>query len=293
MSDSILVSGASGKLGRAVVEQLLGRGQAGRLVAVTRTPEGIADLAARGVDVRRADFDDEASLASAFQGVARALVISTDTLDKPGHRPAQHARAFQALARAGARHVVYTSIVNPQGSRILISKDHADSEASLAATGVPYTVLRDNIYSHMLLDGLKRALATGKLVNANENGKVGYVTREDVAAVAAAVLAEPPTGNQILDVTGPEALGSTDVAALVSEIAGRPVAYQSIPLAALVEGMVQHGLPRPLAEIFASFDSGTAAGELAVVSDTVARFTGKQPQALGDFLRQTKAVWAG
>lgn len=292
MSDSILVSGASGNLGRGVVEALLERGHGGRLVAVSRKPENLADLSARGVEVRRADFDDEGSLATAFQGVSRALVISTDALDKPGHRGAQHARAFQALARAGAQHIVYTSIVNPQGSRILISKDHADSEASLAAVGVPHTVLRDNLYSQLLLDSLKRALGSGKLVDARDAGKVAYVTREDVAAVAAAVLLEPPPGNQILDVTGPAALSSVEIAALASEISGRPLVHQPVPLAALVDGMVQHGLPRPLAEVFASFDSGIAAGELAVVSDSVARFTGKQPQSLGDFLRQTKSSWA-
>lgn len=293
MSASILVSGASGSLGKRVVELLLERGQGARIVAVTRKPEGLAELAARGVDVRRGDFDDPASLLSAFAGVERALVISTDALDKPGHRVSQHRNAFQALAGAGAKHVVYTSIVSPVGSRILLSKDHAESEAALVQAGTPFTVLRDNMYSHLLLDTAKRAFQTGKLVDARQNGKVAYVSREDIAAVAAAVLSEPAGGNRTLDVTGPEALSSPELAALLSELGGRKIEHESIPLAALVEGMVQHGLPRPVAEIYASFDAGIAAGELEGVSDTVQRLTGKKPESVAELLRRSKAAWAG
>lgn len=292
MSGTILVSGASGGLGQRVVERLLERSPGSRIIAVTRKPDGLNELAARGVDVRRGDFDDPESLRSAFAGAESALIISTDSLDKPGHRVTQHQTAFRLLAEAGAQHVVYTSIPNPQNSRILLSKDHADSEAALAGTGVRFTVLRDNIYHHMLLDAAKRAVQGGKLVDARGDGRVAYVSREDVARVAAAVLLDPPPGNQVLDVTGPESLSGPDIAKLISEISGRTVEHQSIPLPALIDGMVQHGLPRPLAEVFASFDAGFAAGELATVSDTVQRLTGKAPQSLGDFLRETKAAWA-
>lgn len=294
MSSSILVTGASGQLGKRVIELLLERGGGARILAATRKPEGLAELAARGVELRRADFDDEASLASAFQGVERALLISTDSLDEPGKRQRQHAAAVKAFKAAGVQHVVYTSIVNPAPSRILISADHAATEAELEKSGLQHTVLRNNMYADMLLLGtLQRAIAAGKLVNASGAGKVGYVTREDCARIAAAVLSEPPLGNQKLDVTGPETLSGADLAALVSEISGKKLEHLSIPLAALVDGMVQHGLPRPLAEVYASFDAGTAAGELDVKSDHVERFTGKKPQALGDFLRANQAAWLG
>lgn len=292
MTGKIVVSGASGTLGQLVLEQLLGRGHAGRVVAVTRAPEKLSALAARGVEVRRGDFDDAASLREAFAGADRALVISTDALDTPGRRVKQHTAAFRALAEAGARHVAYTSIVHPENSRILLSKDHAESEAALRGSGLTYTLLRDNIYSQMFLDSAKRAVASGKLIDACEQGRVGYVSREDVAAVAAAVLDQPPATSQTLDVTGPAALSRAEIAALLSEISGRNIEHQSIPHAALVEGMVQHGLPRPVAEIYASFDAGIAAGELAVATDVVARLTGKQPESLGEFLRRTRAIWA-
>lgn len=294
MSGSILVTGASGQLGKRVVELLLERGAGARIIAATRKPEGLAELKARGVEVRPADFNDEASLASAFQGVERALLISTDALDEPGKRQRQHTAAIKAFKAAGVQHVAYTSIVNPAPSRILISADHAATEAELEKSGLHYTVLRNNMYSNMLLLGtLQRAIAAGKLVNASGAGKVGYVTREDCARIAAAVMCEPPAGNQKLDVTGPESLSSADVAVLVSELSGTKVEHLSIPLDALIDGMVQHGLPRPLAEVYASFDAGTAAGELDVKSDQVQRFTGQKPQALGDFLAANKAAWLG
>lgn len=292
MSGSILVSGAAGTLGKLVLERLLARKSGDRIVATTRKPEALAAFAAQGVDVRRADFDDEAGLATAFAGVERALLISTDSLDKPGHRVQQHAAAIRALEAAGAKHVVYTSMPNPQKSRILIAKDHAETEALLAKSSLGYTVLRDNIYSEMLLQGLQRAVASGKLVDAREGGKVAYVTRDDCAAIAAAVLAEPPAGNQILDVTGAEALGSAQIAELVSQLSGRKIEHLSIPLGALTDGMVEHGLPRPVAEIYASFDAGIAAGELDQVSDHVERFTGKKPQSFADFLRANQSAWA-
>jgi NAD(P)H dehydrogenase (quinone) len=292
MSGSILVSGASGHLGRLVVESLLGRVAPSSIVATTRKPERLADFAARGVVVRHADFDDEAAPLAAFAGVERALLISTDSLDKPGHRIAQHRRAIQSFARAGVKYVAYTSIVNPVGSRITLSKDHAETEQALAESGLHYTVLRNNMYSDYTIDSAKRALASGSVVNARGSGKVGFVTRADCAAIAASVLVEPPAGNQTLNVTGPEALDSAALAELLSKLSGKAIGVQSIPVAALVDGMVQHGLPRPIAEILGSFDAGIAAGELDVVSDHVERFTGKKPESLADFLSRERAAWS-
>jgi NAD(P)H dehydrogenase (quinone) len=294
MSGSILVSGASGHLGRQVVENLLGRVAPSSIVATTRKPDSLADFAARGVVVRHADFDDDgdAALVAAFAGVERALLISTDSLDKPGHRVAQHRRAVQAFVRSGVKHLAYTSIVNPVGSLITLSKDHAETEQALAESGLHYTVLRNNMYSDYALDPAKRALASGSVVNARASGKVGFVTRADCAAIAAAVLLEPPAGNQTLDVTGPEALDSADFAALLSKLSGKAIGVQSISVAALVDGMAQHGVPRHLAEIFGSFDAGIAAGELAVVSDSVERFTGKKPESLADFLTRERTAWS-
>jgi NAD(P)H dehydrogenase (quinone) len=254
------------------------------IIAVTRRPEALADLAARGVEVRRADFDDPAGLATAFAGAARALLVSTDKLDGPAPRLGQHQNAVRALAAAGVKHVVYTSMPSPVDSPVLIAADHAGTEAALAATSLDFTILRNNIYAEMILPGLPAALASGRLVDARGSGAVAYVTREDCARAATAAVLEAAPGRRTLDVTGPQAFTGDELAALVSELAGRPVAHLSIPAPALVQAMVEHGLPRPLAEIYASFDVGAERGLLAGVSDTVLRLTGTPPRSLREFL---------
>lgn len=283
-TQTLLITGAAGQLGRRVLELLL-EAKAGPIIATTREPDALAAYAARGVDVRKADFDDEASLAAAFKGAARALLISTDALDRPGRRLAQHLAALRALGQAGVRHVVYTSFVNPHpGTPVLISADHRETEAALAASAFDFTILRNNIYMDMMLQSLPQAIATGQLFDARGNGAAGFVTREDCARAAAAALAQDTGGRRTLDITGPEALTSDDVAAIASKITGRPVPHVSIPPGALKEGMVAHGLPAPIADLLVSFDLAISQGDFAVASDTVRQLTGKAPQSVKEFL---------
>jgi NAD(P)H dehydrogenase (quinone) len=287
----LLVTGASGQLGRRVVELLLASG-AGPIIATTRTPARLAALAARGVDVRPADFDDDASLAAAFAGASRALVISTDALDRPGRRIEQHRRAFAALERAGAQHVVYTSLVHPTQTPCLIAPDHAASEAALAASKLDWTILRNAMYTDYLVPALPAAIAAGSIVAARGAGAIAYVTREDCARAAAAALAGSSRGRTTLDITGPEAITGDQLAAIVSELAGVPVQYASVPGPALIEGMVGHGLPRPVAELFASFDAAAAQGDYRDVSPAVEQLTGHKPTSVAAYLRGQRAQLA-
>ena len=289
----LLVTGASGKLGRRVIEILL-EAKAGPLIATTRTPASLADLAARGVTVRAADFDDPASLPQAFQGVGRALLVSTDVLDLGGRRLVQHRRAVEALEAAGVEHVVYTSLPKPQDSPILIAADHAGTEKLLEASRLGYTVLRNNLYAEALFMTLPAALASGQLVDARSEGAVAYVSREDCARAAAAALADrAATARRTLDVTGPAALTSGELAALVSELFGRTVSHVQVPPAALIEGLLAHGLPEPMAALFASFDAGIARRDLAAVSGAVEQLTGRAPQGVREFLLTHRAALTG
>ena len=184
--------------------ELLIEANAGYIIAATRTPEKIAHLAARGVEVRPADFDDPGSLATAFAGADRLLLISTDVLDGTDRRIIQHRNAVNAAVQAGVRHVVYTSLTNPEpGSPIAIAPDHYATEQALAASPLDWTVLRNNIYTDYQLSGLARAVATGKLVAAAGAGGVGYVTRDDCARAAFAALVAHSSGREVLDITGP------------------------------------------------------------------------------------------
>lgn len=275
----ILVTGASGNLGRRVLEILVERGHTD-LVAATRDPAKLADLAAKGVDVRRADFEDAASLDAAFAGADRALLVSTDALDRPGRRREQHLAAVKALAHAG--HVVYTSMPNPVGSVVTIAPDHAATEAALE--GRPHTILRNNLYMEVLVQALLPALQSGKLAHCRGDGRIAWVSREDCAQAAVGALLDAPKGT--FDVSGPEALDTAQVAAIASDVARRPVEDLPLTREDFVSGLVAHGLPEPVAQIYASFDVAAAQGKLDTVTDTVKRFSGKDPLTVRAFLER-------
>ena len=277
-----IVTGASGQLGRRVIE-LLVEAKAGPLIATTRTPEKLSGFAARGVDVREADFDDPASLARAFSGGKRLLIVSTDALDR-GKRFAANQQAIKAAAESGIEHIVYTSFVDhgPQ-SPISFADDHGETEALLASSGVSHSVLRNNMYTEQLLGSAPQAIATGTLVSAAGQGSAGYVTREDCArAAAAALMQERET--RTFEISGPALVSQSDVAKILSEISGRQVQYVPISIEELVAAMVKNGLPETIARIYASFDEAVSKGRLAVASTAVEELTGKAPMSVREFL---------
>lgn len=285
MSKTLLVTGASGGLGRRVLELLLEAGEQ-HIIATTRTPEKLADFAARGVTVRAADFDQPESLAAAFAGADRLLLISTDALGYPGHRLSQHQNAVKAAEAAGVKHVVYTSVASASAdSPLAVAPDHYGTEQALEASGLGYTALRNNLYMELLLRSLPRAIATGQLIAAAGDGKAAYVTREDCARAAAAALRADFEGRRALEISGPTSVSQAELAAIAQDLSGKPVQYVAIPLSALIDGMVQQGgLPRPIAEMIASFDAGIAAGVLDTAPGAFESLTGKPAQSVADFL---------
>lgn len=281
---TLLVTGASGHLGRRVVELLLEAG-AGHIIATTRNPDKLADLAARDVEVRQADFDDPASLASAFADADRLLLISTDIFDGTDRRMNQHRNAVRAAEQAGVKHVVYTSLTNPgPESPVLLAPDHHATEQALAASSLDWTVLRNNMYTENLLQGLPRAIETGKWIAAAGDGAAGYVTREDCARAAAAALVANTNGRTTLDITGPAAVTHAEIAQIASELVDRPIEYVAVESGALKAGIVAAGLPEIVAGLIVSFDEAVAQGNLAVASTAVADLTGTPAQSVHDFL---------
>ncbi len=291
MTASVLATGASGQLGRRVLELLLEQ-PAGPIIATTRRPEALAAFAARGVDVRRADFDDPASLGPAFRGARRALLISTDELGG-GRRLAQQIAAVEALAAAGVEHVVYTSLPGAESSSVTFAPDHAGTEAALAASRLDYTILRNNIYADMLPLWIAPALATGKLVNARGDGALALITRDDCARIAAAALTSDRTGRHTFELTGPDALTTADLIALVRDVLGRALEHVRVPVDAVVRGMIDHGLPPHLAEIYGSLDVAIARGELGHVTGDAARLLGRAPTRVRDYFEAHRAQLAG
>jgi NAD(P)H dehydrogenase (quinone) len=289
------ITGASGQFGQRVLHHLLHTlaVPASRIVAATRQPAKLSESAARGINVRALDFDDAASFGPAFDDVERALLISTDALDRPGRRLEQHRRAVDALAQAGVQHVVYTSMPAPEDSPILLAPDHAGTEQALAASTLPgFTVLRNHWYFENLAHFMAGALASGIWYAADGGQGSADIARDDLALAAATVLAGRETGRHTYTLSGTEALTKAQVASRIGAAIGKPITVVQVPLEGLVQGMVGAGLPEPLARVFASFDTNTAAGRVAEVSGDLRRITGRDPQRFDDWLAANKASFA-
>jgi NAD(P)H dehydrogenase (quinone) len=279
------ITGASGHLGRRIAEILLSEhGVApADLVLVTRSPDKLADLAAEGAQVRHGDFEDPASLQSAFAGAEKVLIVSTNRI---GARVPGHKGAIDAAVAAGARSIAYTSGINPSDSNpIAVMWEHRQTEDHLRASAPGWTILRNSIYAEILLAGAEAALASGSHVTNEGDGRVAYISRDDCAAAAAAVLATDGHDTKIYDITGAQSLSAADVAALYAELGGRPVQLVQVDDEAYTAGLVEHaGMPRPVAEVYATFGTGTRRGYGAPVSDTVLQLTGRLPKPARDVL---------
>lgn len=266
------VTGASGQLGRLVLKHLFTLVPAQQIIATTRTPHDLADLAASGVDVRQADFDDPNGLPAAFAGATRLLLIST-----PMQRVAQHIAAIDAAVSAGVAHIVYTSGINaaPESSAI-VQQVHGATEAALAASHLTWTALRNCYYAEFLprFIGL---LQDGDLVHLPPGvAKVAWVTREDCARTAAFVLAGKADLAGPHDVTGPEAVSLAEVIERWSRATGSAVASDIMPEEQLRAFVLAKGLPASLANIMVDI-AIWANREGFAVTDTVERVTGSKP----------------
>jgi NAD(P)H dehydrogenase (quinone) len=297
MPTTILITGASGQLGRRVIHHLLERRHVppAQIIAATRSPEALADLAARGVAVRRADFDDQTSLINAFAGADTILIVSTDLIDlASGKRLRQHEAAVAAAKRAGVTHLAYTSMLRPEpGSPFLLAGDHFGTEQAIQASGIAHTIFRANAYFENLLRSLPLAVTTGRWYTSSGEGRVAYAARDDMAAAIAARLASGTGDSATLELTGPEAYRNADVARLVTEVTGRSIEIVSLTDDALVDHLKTIGVPEPFARLLASGEATVRAGDSDVVNDTIERLTGQKPLSLKGFLEQHRAVLLG
>jgi NAD(P)H dehydrogenase (quinone) len=282
---SIIVTGASGQLGRLIAQDLLERVSPAELVLVTRYPGALGDLAARGATVRQGDFDEPASLAEAFAGAEKILMISTG-LDVVGRRVAQHRAAIEAAVAAGARHVIYTSISNPvegnpQGA---VADENRETEELLRATAPAWTILRNGIYSEIQVPPGSLAVAYGKLYTNVGEGRMVPVSRRDCAAAAAAVITGEGHEGQTYDVTGPHPLTQTQLAALLAEVGGRAVSVHNVNDRILSWGLTKTGMPKPLARQVVDFGKAIREGYYDVAESAVEHLTGRPPSSLRDVL---------
>jgi NAD(P)H dehydrogenase (quinone) len=280
------VTGASGQLAGLVARSLLDAVDPSEVVLISRTPEALSHNS--GADLRLGDFAAPETLPAAFAGVDTLLLVSTDAV---GVRLDQQRAAIAAAAASGVRRVVYTSVSDPgAGNPALVVPDHAGTEAALRESGLRWTALRNNLYAHMQVPTVQQAIASGVLVTNAGDGRTAYVTREDCAAAAAAVLVQDGHDDTAYEVTGPAALGAADLAALAAELGGAPVEVVHVGDDAYVQGLVGAGLPAEMARLVASFGTAAREGYLDTVATTVADLTGHPPTPLREVLGLPEAA---
>ncbi|MEV5746175.1 NAD(P)H-binding protein [Actinoallomurus sp. NPDC052308] len=282
----IIVTGASGQLGKATVERLLERVPAHRIGVSVRDPEKASELRARGVRVRQGDFEDPENLAHAFEGASRVLIVSVDDTGETALR--RHRTAIEAAARAGADRILYTSHMgaNPS-SPFAPMPDHAATEAALKDLGVPFTSLRNGFYAASGVMLLGNALETGELA-APEDGPVSWTAHADLAEAAAIALTDDGGLDGLTPaLTGAEAIDLTRVAEIASELTGRTIRRVVVSDEEYRAGLVAHGLPEALADLLLGIFVASRQGEFAEVDPTLARLLGRPPTSFRDVLTAT------
>ncbi len=269
----IAVTGATGKLGRLVIEQLLKTVPAGEIVAAVRTPANAADLAARGVVVREADYDRPETLVPAFAGVRRLLLISGSEM---GRRAPQHQAVIDAARAVGVGQIVYTSILHADTSPLGLAVEHRATEAALRASGVPHVLLRNGWYSENYLGSIPVVLEHGALPGSAGQGRISAAARADYAAAAAAVLADGADHDgAVFELAGDQAFTLADLAAEIARQSGRPVAYRDLPHQEYRRTLVGFGLPEGVADLVADSDAGAAKGALFDAGGTLGALIGR------------------
>jgi NAD(P)H dehydrogenase (quinone) len=268
-TDKIVISGASGQLGQATVKALLAQGvPAKNLILVSRTPDTLSEFVRQGAVARFGDFSKPESLSAAYAGGTRMLLISIG--GGAGPRPEAHERAIDAAVKAGVKHIAYTSYVAiSKGDHSGLAADHFQTEELLKKSGVAWTFLRNSIYADGLVSQAAKMVAEGRVTVPATVSRIGYVTRDDCAAAAAAVLSKPGHDNKAYDITGPELIGPREVAAAAASVTGKPI--ETVPA-------------DPNAPPARSF-GGPA---LEVTSTAVADLTGRPPTSVRTLLAANK-----
>jgi NAD(P)H dehydrogenase (quinone) len=276
----IAVTGATGHLGRLVVTGLLDAGvPAGEVVAVVRTPDKAADLAARGVDVRQAAYTEPAALEAALKGVDRLLLVSGNEV---GRRVEQHANVLQAAQAAGVALVVYTSAPKADDTPLPIAPEHTATERLIADSGLPAVVLRNNWYLENYDQPITQAAETGEIVGSAGDGRIAAATRADLAAATVAVLTAASPEPGIVELGGDEAWTMSDLAAAVAAETGREVTYRLLSAEEHVATLVAAGLPEGTAQFVAGLDQAIAQGALDTGSRALSGLTGRPTTTLAE-----------
>jgi NAD(P)H dehydrogenase (quinone) len=288
MIEMIIVTGANGQLGRAVVDQLLERVPAETIGVSVRDVTKAQALIERGVRVRRGDYDDAASLADAFEGASQVLIVSSDSSGEATIR--QHQTAIDAAKMAGASRILYTSQMgSSHTSHFAPMADHAATEEMLKASGIPYTSLRNGFYTASGIMLLGQAIQTGVLA-APADGPVAWTSHADLAELMAILLTEQPIDGVTPVLTSSEMLDLEDIAAVASELTGRPIRRVVISDEEYRDQLISYGLPEERADLLLGIFLASREGEFARTDSTLAKIIGRTPMTFRDVLKTTLSL---
>ncbi len=273
----IVITGATGQLGRQVITALLKKIPANQIVATVRNVEKAQDLAALGVNVRFADYNQPDSWDAALQGAEKVLLISSSEI---GKRAPQHQAVIDAASRAKVKQLVYTSILHAPISTLALAAEHQVTEAAILASGLPYTILRNGWYTENYAMAAAAAPAQGAVYGCAGNGRISSASRKDYAEAAAEVLTSAHHSNKVYELAGDSAFTMAEFAEMLTRLHGKPIAYVDLPEEAYSKALVGVGLPEPFAALLADSDTGIANGQLFEGGKQLSQLIGRPTETL-------------
>ncbi|WP_462413659.1 SDR family oxidoreductase [Neobacillus sp. Marseille-QA0830] len=279
----ILVTGATGKLGSKVVETLLKSIPASDLAVSVRNPEKAEGLRARGVEVRKGDFDRPETLDTAFAGIDSLLIISADGDNETRIR--QHTDAVKAAERAGVKFIAYTSLANATESKNLMAPPHVATEAAIKKTGIPYSFLRNNWYLENEIGSIQGAIAGAPWVTSAVEGKVGWALQQDYADAAAAVLVGNGHENTVYELSGP-LLTQEELASALGSVLGKEIPVQQVSDEQYAEIMKGLGVPDFAIPIVVGIQESIRNGSLDVESNDFEKVLGRPVTPINEAMAQ-------
>ncbi len=277
----ILVTGATGQLGRLVIEQLLKTEAPESIIAAVRSPEKAADLAEKGVQVRAMDYTNPASIQTALKGTEKVLLISSSEV---GQRFPQHKNVIDAAKAEGVTLLAYTSILNATESKLGLAAEHVETEAALAESDVPHVLLRNGWYTENYLASIPPALEFGAFIGSAKEGRIASAGRIDYAAAAAKVLTTEGHAGKTYELAGDESYTLAELVAELNRQTGKSVIYQDMPQADFAAALKGAGLPDGLADLLADSDAAAAEGGLFNNSKTLSQLIGRPTTSLADLM---------
>lgn len=283
----IAVTGATGQLGRLVIDALLKKVPASEIIAAVRNPEKASDLAALGLQVRKADYSQPATLDTAFQGVDKLLLISSSEV---GQRVTQHTAVINAAKHAGVKLLAYTSLLHADTSVLGLGEEHRATEALLHESGLPVVLLRNGWYTENYTASIAPAVAHGAFIGAVGNGRIASAAREDYAQAAATVLTQEDQAGKVYELAGDDSYTLAEFSAEIARQSGKPVVYKDLSETDFKQALISAGLPEGFASMLADSDAGAAKGGLFDDSHTLSKLIGRPTTPYAKVIAATLAA---